>query len=241
MPALLQDPARNAETDGDAPRPPRSRPRVPVTLVATGVGVALLVPLAGQVAEWIPGFGNPLEQEVVDRSTPPLLLALEDLSEYRAAEATFQVVIDREKDTRFVPSVISGERVSFLATGTADAYVDFDRLTTGGVTLSPDGGSATIELPAPRIGDVRIDPENSRVVDRDRGALDRVGSLFVENPSDDSELYALAERRLSAAAADSDLADRAEQNTRRMLITLARSLGVEQVEVRFEPAPGDAS
>ena len=39
--------------------------------------------------------------------------------------------------------------------------------------------------------------------------------------------------RLTAAAAESDLRERAETNTRAMLTGLARSLGVDDVEVRF--------
>ncbi|CCG01935.1 DUF4230 domain-containing protein [Blastococcus saxobsidens] len=240
MPAPPQEPARHTDSQEPAAAGSPRRRRVPLRLIAAGAGVALLVPVASQVAEWVSGFENPLEQRVIDRSTAPLLLALEDLQEFHAAKATFQVVIDREKDTRFVPSAISGERVSFLATGTADASVDFDVLAGSGVTLSPDGTSAEIVLPAPRIGEVRIDPDSSRVLDRDRGALDRVGAVFAENPSDDGELYALAERRLAVAAAESDLLDRAERNTRAMLTGLARSLGVDRVDVRFEPAPGDA-
>jgi hypothetical protein len=237
MPALLQHrPAPATATE----RTSRSRRRLPRRLVAAGIGVAVLVPVADQVRGWLPGLGNPLEQQVVDRSTAPLLLALDDLHEYHAATGTFQVVVDREVDTRYVPSVISGERVSFLATGTADAYVDFEGLDAGRVELSPDGTSATIELPAPRLADVRVDPAESRVLDRDRGLLDRVGDALGEEPSDDSALYALAEEKLAGAAAASDLLDRAEDNTRQMLTTLARSLGVEQVEVRFAEAPGAA-
>ena len=240
MPAVLQEPAQHVDPHGTPAGASRPRRRVPRRLIATGIGVALLVPVVARVDDWLPGFDNPLEQRVVDRSTAPLLLALDDLHEYHAATAAFQVVIDREKDTPFVPSAVSGERVSFLATGTVNAYVDFEGLTADRVTLSPDGSSAEIVLPAPRIGDVRIDAEDSRVLDRDRGVLDRVGGVFVESPSDDRELYVLAERRLAAAAADSDLTERAEGNVRRMLTGLARSLGVEQVEVRFEAAPGDA-
>jgi len=210
-----------------------------VRLVAAGVGLAVLVPVAGEVRDWFAGLDLPFEQQTIDRSTQPLLLALEDLSEYRAASATVQVMIDREEDTKWVPSVISGERVSFLATGTVDATVDFADLDADRVTLSPDGSSASILLPAPRIGEARLDQENSRVVDRDRGVLDRLGGVFVENPTDDSELYALAEKRLTAAAAESDVLERAEENTRDMLTSLARSLGVEHVEVTFEPSPGE--
>jgi len=240
MPSLLEDRSTPFDTvAADRSRQP-TRPlrRVPIRLVAAGVGLAVLVPVAGEVRDWL--SGGPLEQRVVDRSTQPLLLALEDLHEYHAASATLQVLIDREEDTPFVPSVISGQRVSFLATGTVNATVDFGDLDADHVTLAADGSSATIVLPAPRIQEAELDEANSRVVDRDRGVLDRLGSVLVENPSDDGALYALAERRLTAAATDSDLVDRAEANTRGMLTTLGQSLGVHDVDVRFEDAPGDA-
>ncbi|HYX94949.1 MAG TPA: DUF4230 domain-containing protein [Geodermatophilus sp.] len=211
---------------------PRRRRRLRPKLVAAGIGLALLVPVGFQVADWL--SDRPLGQDVVDSSTPPLMLALEDLSEYHAATGTFQVVVEREVDTRYVPSVISGESVSFLATGTADAYVDFTGLDAGRVTLSPDGTSASIALPASRLGEVRIDPAASRVLDRDRGLVERVGDALGDNPVDDSELYALAEDRLATAATQSDLRERAETNTRDMLTGLARSLGVQQVEVTFD-------
>ncbi|MGY1636321.1 DUF4230 domain-containing protein [Geodermatophilus sp. SYSU D00742] len=235
MPTLLQS----------RPTPPASAPRrrrrVRTRLVAAGIGLAVLVPAGFEVAGWLPD--DPFGQDVVDRSTTPLLLALEDLHEYHAATGTFQVVVDREVDTRYVPSVISGERVSYLATGTADASVDFEGLDADRVRLSADGETATIVLPAPRIGEVRIDPAQSRVLDRDRGLVERVGDAFADDPSaDDPELFALAEDRLAAAAAAaaSDLLARAEDNTRTMLTTLAQSLGVTEVEVRFEEAPGSA-
>ena len=231
MPALLSD---RPVAPVAANAAPRRRRRVPVRLVVAGAVVAVLVPAGLEIREWVSGFGNSFEPEIVDRSTPPLLLALDDLSEYHAATADLQVMIDREIDTPWVPSVISGERVTFLATGTADAYVDFERLDERAVTLSADGSSATILLPAPQIAEVRIDPENSRVVDRDRGLAERIGSAFSENPSDDSELYALAEARLAAAATESDVLERAEANTRDMLTTLAGSLGVDDVTVEFE-------
>ena len=218
--------------------PATRRRRILGRLLAAGVGLAVLVPVGMQLADLLPDerFG----QEVVDRSTRPLLLALDDLSEYHAATGTFQVVVDREVDTRYVPSVISGERVSFLATGTADAYVDFEGLDEGRVSLSPDGASATIVLPAPRLGEVRIDPTESRVLDRDRGLVERVGDALGDNPVDDTELYALAEDRLSSAAVASDLRERAETNTEAMLTGLARSLGVDEVDVRFDE-PADAA
>lgn len=197
-------------------------------LVVAGLGV-----LAGRALDVLPGWTNPLQQQVVDRSTPPLMLALEDLSEYHAASGSFQVVIDQERDTPLVPSVISGERTTFLATGSVDALVDFGGLRDEQVQVSEDRRSVAISLPAPRLGDVRVDPENSRVLDRDRGLLDRVGGMFAENPSAEGEFYVLAEDKLAGAAAGSDLLRRAEENTRSMLTALGRSMGFEQVTVTF--------
>ncbi len=85
---------------------PRRRRRLRPKLVAAGIGLAVLVPVGVQVADWLPD--QPLGQDVVDTSTPPLLLALEDLSEYHAATGTFQVVVERVVDSRYVPSVFSG-------------------------------------------------------------------------------------------------------------------------------------
>jgi hypothetical protein len=233
MPTLLQD-RPSLDTFSSA----RKRRRVPVKLIAAGAVVAGAAVGINAVGDWIAGWGDPTEPRVIDRSPAPLLLALDDLSEYHAATATVRVDIDREIDTPWVPSIISGERVTFQATGTADAYVDFENLDADAVTLSADGNSASIVLPAPEIAQVRLDPENSRVVDRDRGLLQRVDAALADNPTDDSELYALAERRLAGAAAKSDVLERAETNTREMLTTLAHSLGVDEVTVEFEDAPG---
>ncbi len=221
-------------TDDALRQPDVRRHRFPVRLVATLAGLAVVVPLAGRIPDLLPTWGNPVEQHVVDRSTPPLLLALDDLSEYHAASGTFQVVLDRERDRQYVPSVISGERISFLATGTADAYVDFAGLGPNKVRTSADRLAVTISLPAPRVGKVRVDPARSRVLDRDRGIVERVGGMFAENPSAEREMYTLADRKLTRAAARSDLRQRAEQNTRAMLTTLAHSLGYERVVVTFE-------
>ena len=237
MANLLKEPDPDLGTPApELPGRPASR-GVLLRLIALGIGIALLVALVGRVTDLLPSWDNPLQQKTVDRSTPPLLLALSDLNEYHAATGSFQVVIDRERDTQFVPSAISGERVTFLATGSVDAYVDFADLGADQVDVSRDRRSATITLPPARLGQVTIDPDASRVLDRDRGALDRIGDVFAEDPSVEGEFYSIGERKLMAAAEQSDLLRRAEANTRQMLTALTGSLGFTKVTVTFaDPA-----
>jgi hypothetical protein len=202
-----------------------------VVIVATVI-VGLFLLGAFDLFDFLP---NPFEKHSVDRSQPALLEKLSDLSEYRASSAELQVLIDVEDDVRFVPSLIAGQRVTFLAGGSVDAAVDFSDL--GGDNVVVDGDTVTVTLPAPRIVDVDVDPDRSYVVNRDRGILDRIGGVFSDNPTGEQELYQLAEDKLRAAADDSELVDRAEANTKKMLTALLKSLGFEKVTVVFEEPP----
>lgn len=202
--------------------------------VAVGAMVAVLVFVVASLLDPWDLLPNPFESERVDRSGPALLERLEDLAEYRAASAQLQELIDIEDDTRFVPSFISGERVSFLAFGTVDAVVDFSSLGRGAVTVDDDRTSVEVVLPPARIDTVRVDPQRSRVLNRERGVLDRLGSVFSDNPTSERELYQLGEEKLRVAAGQSELTERAEANTRRMLHALFESLGFDDITVRFE-------
>ena len=179
---------------------------------------------------------NPFKEETVDRSQPTLLRSLENLSEYRAATANLQVVVDVEEDTDLIPSWVKGERTLFVAAGSVDAAVDFSALSRDerAVRVSDDRRSATITLPAPTLSEPRIDPDRTRVYDRDRGVLDRIEDAFSDRPGDEQPLYQLAEEKLGeAAAAEPELRRTAERNTRAMLEGMLRGLGFERVTVRF--------
>ena len=173
----------------------------------------------------------------MDRTNPALLKSLEDLSEYHAATGNFQVIVDTEKDTRFVPSFIRGERTVYVAGGSVDAVVDFSQLDERSIQVSPDRTSVSIVLPAPRLADATVDPDQSRVVSRDRGVLDRIGGAFSDNPTSEGPLIQAAERKMQEEAVRSDLQKRAEDNTRRMLEGMLRALGYTSVNVTFAPTP----
>lgn len=206
--------------------------------LALGALAAVVVFLLASLVDPWDLLPNPFERQRVDRSGPALLERLEDLSEYHAASAQLQELVDIEDDVRFVPSFIAGERVSFLAFGTVDAIVDFSSLERSAIEVSEDRTAVHVRLPPATIGEVRVDPERSRVLDRDRGVLDRLGGVLSDNPTGERELYLEAQAKLRRAAADSALTDRAEANTRRMLRALFSTLGFEDITIEFAAPAG---
>ena len=190
--------------------------------------------VGGLLAGSLFNLGVPFSQETKDYSPPLILNEIKDLSEFRASEAEFEVIIDKETDVRWVPSFVAGDRVQFIAVGSVDATVDFSTMGEDSVIFDEESNSATVVLPAPKMGEPRIDLDNSGVMNRDRGVLDRIGGLFNDNPTAEIELIQEAEDRIAAAAAETELLDRAQENTTAMLTGLIEALGVENVRVIYE-------
>jgi len=200
--------------------------------------VAVLLGWVGlhHIGDLLPGFGNPFHTEEVDRTGPAVLKALDDLHEYRAATGSYQVMVDIEKDARYLPSFFRGERTLFLAQGSVDAGVDFSGLGPEAVTVNPDR-SVTITLPHAQLSKPVLDTAASHVVDRDRGLLDRLGSVFSDSPTGEQALYAAAEPKLRAAANESALVAKADGNTTQMLTRFLGALGFDNVHVAFLDNP----
>ena len=179
---------------------------------------------------------NPLREETVDRSQPALLKSLTDLAELHAAEGRYQVLVDVEKDTRYVPAALKGTRVVYSATGSVDALVDLSAIGPGSVRV--DGSTVHVTVPSVRLAEPALDLAESRVVSRDRGLLDRIGSAVGEERNPDQQLLVLAEDKVGRAAGeDAQLRQRAEANVRTTIAGLVRSLGFTDVVVDFAAAP----
>jgi hypothetical protein len=193
----------------------------------------------GGLGGCLPSFDNPFRTETIDRSSPVVLKSIQNLRRFEAASGHFEVIVDLEKDTRFVPSPIRGERVLFVAVGDVEAGVDFSGVKGDAVRVSNNRRSVELELPHAEFFGARVDPGRSYVYDRDRGLIDRVASLFQDNPTSEQELYVLAEEKLMEAAEnDSGILARAERNTRLMLLGLFEALGFTSVSIEFvEVAP----
>lgn len=204
-----------------------------LVLLAGVLCLAAVLLLGVRVGGILPDWRNPFAQEQTDRSQPPLLKSIQDLSRYVAAEGNFEVVVDLEQNRRYVPDFLLGERTLFVGAGTIEAYVDFGQLDEDAVVADADRRSVEIRLPAPQLGPVNLDLDRSYVFAEERGVLNRLGEVFGGDPNRQREVYLKAEQKIAEAARSSGLGTRAQDNTRKMLDQLLRSLGYEQVTITY--------
>lgn len=217
---------------------PRHRERRRVRRARFSFGAVFLGMLLG-VVMWIMITGvfpslNPFQRETRDYSPPVMLQQLRDMAEFHAAQAQFQETIDVEDDVKYIPSIIAGERVQYLAVGYVDGYVDFSDIGEQAVTIDEATNSVTIDLPAPVISEPVIDLNLSHVMNRDRGLVDRLSGAFKDNPTGEQELIQLAQAKMAAAAKESDLLARTESNTAEMLRSMVGAMGFDEVVVTFD-------
>ncbi|MFF4085296.1 DUF4230 domain-containing protein [Streptomyces nigra] len=208
--------------------------RTPGWAKATGAVVLVLaVFFAGIRLSVLPGLKDLFGTETRDRSGPALLQSIQDMSRYDAASGNFQIVVDLEKDAKFLPDAVRGTRTLYVGAGTVDAYVDLGKVGEDDVTVDEDRTTATLRLPHAVLGRPALDPDRSYAVSKQRGLLDRLGDLFSDNPNGEQAVQKLAVRHIGNAAKKSGLTARAEKNTTDMLRGLLRSLGFEAVKVTY--------
>ncbi|MBY8343648.1 DUF4230 domain-containing protein [Streptomyces spinosirectus] len=199
----------------------------------SAVVLVLAVFFAGIRLAVLPGLKDLFGTETHDRSGPALLQSIQDMSRYDAASGNFQVVVDLEKDTKYLPDAVRGSRTLYIGAGTVDAYVDLGKVGKNDVTVNDDRTSATLHLPHAALGKPALDPDRSYAVSKQRGLLDRLGDLFSDNPNSEQAVQKLAVKHIGDAAKDSGLTKRAETNTTGMLQGLLRSLGFKEVRVSY--------
>jgi hypothetical protein len=177
---------------------------------------------------------SPFTTVTKDHSPPPVLTELRDLSDFHAAQAQFEVTLDLEKDVKYVPSAIAGERVQFLGIGTVDAVVDFSAIGAGAVQMSDDAKSVVLTLPSPYAMKPVLDHDQSHVMNRDRGLLNRLGGIFNDNPTSEASLYDAAMSKMADSASQTDLIQRAQEHTTFVLTGMLKSMGFEKIDIVFQ-------
>ena len=204
-------------------------------LAFTGVVFVLIVGVCFglRAIDLLPSFDNPFADREKDRSQPVLLQSMRDLSRYVAADGTFQVIVDLQQNKENIPDFLVNQRTLFVGSGSVEAYVDFGSLAEGAIEVDDESNTAKITLPAPQLSQAALDMERSYVVVEERGLLNRIGDAFRSDPNKQQRVYREAQNRITAAARESGLDQRARENTQKMLESLLARLGYTSVTVTY--------
>ncbi|WP_155884842.1 DUF4230 domain-containing protein [Actinomadura flavalba] len=229
-----------SDTHDDSPHesarqnpPPAARRRGALTALLLVVATVAALLVAQQTLDSLPRWLNPFAEETKDRSGPALLESIRDLSRYDAASGNFQVIVDLEKDSKYLPDAIRGTRTLFVGKGTVDAYVDFSKIADGAITINEERTTVTVRLPHAQLDRANLDPKGSYPVSTSRGLTNRIGDAFAANPGNQQQLHVLAAQKIQDAAKESGLQARADQNTKLMLENFLKALGFTTVKVEI--------
>ena len=116
-----------------------------------GAGLAVFVLVLGLVTGFfgLPSWAGPVQDSlrasVASSAAHPAIL---DVPRSRSGRPAPSPCIDVERDVRFMPAVLAGERSKMLAVGSIEAVVDFSGLTEGDVRVGSTGRNVTVTLPS---------------------------------------------------------------------------------------------
>jgi hypothetical protein len=244
---------RHDRTEHEPPPRPQPRSASPwAGLARTGIiGAVVIVVLLGGLLIVLNAAGNALnslnpfrdgviENRTIDRSGHAVVRSITELGQLKAATGHYEVVVDVEKDVKPLPSFLAGERILFVAVGSADATVDLSGLDEDAIVMNDDRTAVTVTVPAPVVGKPALDLERSHVFAKSRGALSRLGDLFGDgtdgdDPTSQEAVYKEGSRRIGQAAVDNpDLVTDARNSATATLTSLMHGLGFTDVTVVFE-------
>ncbi|HVR31232.1 MAG TPA: DUF4230 domain-containing protein [Acidimicrobiia bacterium] len=158
---------------------------------------------------------------------PVTITALRDLAQLTTFEMVEYTVIEKADDRGWL-NWATGDSVTMFVVARIGASVDLRAMTADSIDADPATGVAVIRLPAPEIGYVDVDEEQTTVYDRDTGLFTR------GNPNLEQAARLAAEEVLVAAALDNGLLERASEEARIVIATFVESLGYTDVMVTVE-------
>lgn len=165
------------------------------------------------------------------RPSPDVITAVRDLARLEGTVFHIERVIDvREKQSRFFDLLQTEDALLLIAAGEVTAGVDLGQLGPGDVLTDAERRKVVIQLPRASILSRRLDNERTYVHTR------RTDAWALRQEHLETRARQEAERTLEEAARKGGILQQAEESVGRTVESLLRSLGYEQVVIRFRDA-----
>jgi len=161
----------------------------------------------------------------IDNSTL-IVKRLQDLQELATTVQTMEKIVPTSAERKLGDIPVATTRLLYIAQGEVRAGVDLGELTNSDIKIN--NKSIEINLPAAKILDSKIDVNNSRVYDYDRGFLNL-------GPDVAPQLQTLAQKNTLAeiieTACQGNILDTANLRAKESISQLLINIGYAQVEV----------
>ena len=154
---------------------------------------------------------------------PAIVQRIQRLQRLESVKYTLEKVVTGEKQSRFLPQSLAGERLLLVVRGEVFAGVDLGKLQSSDVQVN--GKQVKVTLPHAEIFSTRLDNNQTRVFSRETGLLVQA------DPNLESEVRAEAERQLLQAAPIDGILNNASANARATVVALVQALGFKDIEV----------
>src|SRR5258708_24131397 len=175
----------------------RTRRMGRVTALAAVIAAAVIaIVLALSTVHLLPQFRNPFAETTVDRSSPALLKSISALSRYEAASGSFQVVVNLDQRTSWLPTFIEGTHTLFVREGTDIAFVGFSKLQGSTIKVSHNRTQVAITVPRARLEPAVLNVQRSYVFAPQQGLMNRIGGFFSGHPKSQHHVHVLAQEKL---------------------------------------------
>ncbi|HWC15854.1 MAG TPA: DUF4230 domain-containing protein [Terriglobales bacterium] len=158
-----------------------------------------------------------------DMDQPAIVERIQRLQRLESVKYTLEKVVTGERQSRFLPQSLAGERLLLIVRGEVFAGVDLSKLKSSDVQVN--GKQVKITLPHAEVFSTRLDNNQTRVYSRETGLL------VPADPNLESEVRAEAERQLLQAALIDGILNNASANARGTVAALVQALGFTDVEV----------
>lgn len=159
----------------------------------------------------------------IEIDQPAIVQRIQRLQRLESVKYTLEKVVTGERESRFLPQSLAGERLLMIVHGEVFAGVDLSKLKSSDVEVH--GKQVRIRLPQAEIFSTRLDNNQTKVYSRETGLL------VAADPNLESEVRAEAERQLLQAALIDGILTTASANARGTVMALVQALGFTDVEV----------
>ncbi len=193
-----------------------------VAWIAGGFAAGLIVAVTAVVAvKWVSVYGGGLR---FDPSPPSVVRQIRSLQRLETVVYAMDKIVAGGYENRFLPRMLAGDRLLLVVYGDVTAGVDLGRVDASSVSI--DGRSVRLSLPAAELFSTRIDNNRTRVYSRETGLFSQV------DPDLETEVRKEAERQVRQAALDGGILATATANAVTTLRSFLTGLGFEHVDVR---------